>query len=312
MFKWATPYGETYPTEINVSHAQHGELLCERMPIQNWLDPLRTAILPAGVQGIPPRATSGFDLPYLFEKPTQAQINRGALGWFGGIREIDVLDAQQTGLPQLSVEELMALTIGPYQVSQARSYLDRMHVATTNEHHSIPGNYVNHATYHLDCEGGLRNRRVRGYVFNQIQPPAMFYGTWHGNAAPHQNMPWEPVRILIVPDILSRHQAGTKYCAVIAYVPMHLNVQHQTPGRTSANTHRIKMWACGPRTGNGCPIGTRTVSPCSHATTALYAGCVVAHNPAIHKTTHRRIAAMDPGTSLPIQHSTEIVSGLHS
>ena len=70
------------------------------------------------------------------------------------------------------------------------------------------------------------------------------------------------------------------------------------------------MWVCGPRTRNGCPIGARTVSPCSHATTALYAACLVAHNPAAHATTHRRISVLDPGSTLPMQHSEEVVAGL--
>ena len=72
---------------------------------------------------------------------------------------------------------------------------------------------------------------------------------------------------------------------------------------------RIKAVCCGPSTANYCPVGARTVSPCSHGAAALFGGCVLANNPGLFKTTHRNVNVIDPGSGLPLQYAVDTIAG---
>ena len=72
---------------------------------------------------------------------------------------------------------------------------------------------------------------------------------------------------------------------------------------------RIKAVCCGPSQANMCPVGARTVSPCSHGAASLFAGCVLAHNPGLFKTTHRDLNMLDPGSGLPMQYAEDVIAG---
>ena len=74
-------------------------------------------------------------------------------------------------------------------------------------------------------------------------------------------------------------------------------------------TMRIKAVCCGPSTANYCPVGARTVSPCAHGGAALFAGCVLPHQPHLFNSTHTTLNMVDPGSGLPMQYAVDTVAG---
>ena len=94
------------------------------------------------------------------------------------------------------------------------------------------------------------------------------------------------------------------------YVPTTVPVvNHNWMGYREIPTSRIKAICCGPSTANYCPVGARTVSPCSHSATCLYVGCYLAANPQQFRTTHSSLNMIDPGSKLPMQHGVDLHAG---
>ena len=130
-----------------------------------------------------------------------------------------------------------------------------------------------------------------------------------GNYDPARFGPWESSRILLVPDIHSKHKSRTFYKVAIMYVPTTLPVQHNWMGyRQPQTTGRIKAVCCGPSLANYCPVGSRTVAPCAHGATILFAGCCVAANPLLYKSTHTTMNIMDPGRGLPVDYARDLLT----
>ena len=83
-------------------------------------------------------------------------------------------------------------------------------------------------------------------------------------------------------------------------------------GYRQQSTARIKAVCCGKSQGNSCPVGARTVSPCSHGATVLFAGCCVATNPQLFTSTHSTLNMLDPGSGLPLGYAVDIFDGVKS
>lgn len=194
----------------------------------NWLDPMRWG----------PVCPLHRDP---FVRPTAAQlaIGWGVRGGVGGVRVVNVLNPAQTGFGPLSIEGLKELGTGPYLVNLARSYLTSYRV---NAVQNQP--YINLQGYHNSRRQG--NIFMLGYVFDQLLPPGNWFGTWHGCQAPNRKY-WEPVRIITIPKLTSRYKSNCDHTVVLAYVPDNLPVRNPTPGFTSPELHRVKMYICGPR-----------------------------------------------------------------
>ena len=139
------------------------------------------------------------------------------------------------------------------------------------------------------------------YIFEQLNPP--------GNYDPVRFGPWEGVWILLVPELPSKHRGGKEYKVVIMYVPTSRPVMHNWMGYREPSTSRIKAVCCGPSRHDSCPVGARTVSPCSHGATVLYAGCYLASNPQQFVSTHSRVNMLDPGSGLPVQYTQDLLTG---
>ena len=93
------------------------------------------------------------------------------------------------------------------------------------------------------------------------------------------------------------------------YVPEGQPVVHNWMGYRQVEAARIKAVCCGPSRANNCPVGARTVAPCAHGGAVLYAGCVLANNPQLFRTTHKRVNMVDPGSGLPLQYALDTVAG---
>ena len=145
-------------------------------------------------------------------------------------------------------------------------------------------------------------QNVPCYIFDQHNPPV--------NYDPARFGPWEPVRVLMVPEIPSKHTGNKQYKVVIMYVPTSMPiVVNNWMGYRQYETIRIKAVCCGPSQANCCPVGDRTASPCSHGGACLFAGCCLAHNPQLYKSTHSTLNMMDPGTGLPVQYHVDLLAG---
>ena len=190
------------------------------------MDPLRT--------GFP----SPFLRPDIFAWPNRVELRQGWRG-LGGVRLVNLMNVQQTGFPQLSLQELQEMCGGPYLLSLAPSYLTSMRANTAR---NMP--YLNLQAWHANHS--MVNAHLPAFLFDQMLPPANWFGTWTGCTAPN-TLPWEPVRILCLPRILSRYRANCNHTVVIAYVPNQLPLRTPTIGLSSPSLQRLKMWICGPR-----------------------------------------------------------------
>ena len=139
------------------------------------------------------------------------------------------------------------------------------------------------------------------YIFQQLLPPT--------NYDPNRFGPWEPVNIMLVPEIPSKHKSDREYKVVIMYVPTSQPLVYSWMGYRQYDTARIKAVCCGPSTANGCPVGARTVAPCSHGAAVLLAGCCISNNPQLYKSTHKEVNIMDPGSGLPLQYAADLLAG---
>ena len=65
-------------------------------------------------------------------------------------------------------------------------------------------------------------QRIPCYIFRQNNPP--------GNYDPLRFGQWEPVNVMLVPEIPSKHTAAKEYKVLIMYVPTSMPVQHNWMG----------------------------------------------------------------------------------
>lgn len=158
-------------------------------------------------------------------------------------------------------------------------------------------------TFDLHCSSSQVPRNVVCYIFRQQDPPTNYDARRFG--------PWEPVNILFVPEIPSKHTGSRHYKVCVMYVPTSqpILVNNNWMGYRQYSAARIKAVCCGPSQANYCPVGARTVSPCAHGGAVLFAGCLLAHNPQIFKTTHSSLNMMDPGNGQPLQYAADLLTG---
>ena len=146
-------------------------------------------------------------------------------------------------------------------------------------------------------------QNIPGYIFRQNQAPVNYDAERFG--------PWEPVNILLVPELPSKHHGGKEYKVVLMYVPSSLPVQNNWMGYRG-NASRLKAICCGPSKSNACPAGARTVSPCAHSATVLFYGCCLMNSPHLFKSTHSTVNIVDPGSRLPLQYEIDIMTGSYN
>ena len=143
------------------------------------------------------------------------------------------------------------------------------------------------------------------YIFRQEQPPLNYDQARFG--------PWQPVTVMLVPEIQSKHKRSTQYKVVVMYVPTSTPiVHHNWMGYRDHESSRIKAVCCGKSAANSCPVGARTVSPCSHGAFALFAACCVATNPQLFNSTHTTLNMLDPGNGLPLAYAADLFAGKYS
>ena len=64
--------------------------------------------------------------PDLYKVPTQNELNAGMIWW------VNLLDPQETQLPQFDMGHLHVITGGPYQTSLTNSYVTAIQVIITS------------------------------------------------------------------------------------------------------------------------------------------------------------------------------------
>ena len=290
VYEYGVPYEEKYETLPFISHGDHGRMAILRFWRVNWL--------------ASDRFLGQFLRANIFRSPSRAEVQLGFLGRLGNLRGVNVMNAGQTGLVALTVPELMEFCLGYSSIKIAKGILsDLVH----RQQQNAP--YLGMANYVAGRQGPLLN--LEAWVFDQYQQPGNWQlpAGWHGVAGGvPQGLGWENVRLLLV-KIPSRHRSQTEYSVVIAYVPANRAVRHQDPTLHAGPSHHIKMWCCGPRTKGHCPVGARTVKPCTHVLAVLYAGCVLAHNPNMWHSTNHDSVVLHPGTTMPQQYSGDLLAG---
>ena len=113
-----------------------------------------------------------------------------------------------------------------------------------------------------------------------------------------------------MPEIPSKHKGDREYKVVIMYVPTSQPIlRYNWMGFRQYQVARLKAVCCGPSNANCCPVGARTVAPCSHGAACLFAGCVLSNNPQMFKSTHKEVNMMDPGSGLPLQYAADLLAG---
>ena len=288
---FANPAAEVYELPVNVSHADIGRQMLDRLETVNWLDPLRTG------------APSPFTRPNLFSRPTQLELRQALLQQNRGVRLVDCLDHNRTHFPQLTPAELNEFCTGPYLADLAPSYVSSYRFKELERNPA----YLNLANYHQDRR--QLSQSIEGWMFDQILPPNNWNGVWPGTIIPN-TIPWQPVRILVVPGIPSRYTASLSHTVVIAYVPDNWPLVSPAPGYKSQASQRVQMYVCGPRVPGKCKTGARTSSCCAHVAAAVYICGVLAHNPGLFRTKWRNINYVDAGR--PTAYTTDILTGLAS
>ena len=259
----------------------------DRIEVLNWLDPLRSS--------------GQLHRQNPFALPTQAELR---LGWRnrGGVRVVNCLNTGQTQFPRLTLDDLRELGAGPYLLKLARSYLTsyRVNVAQNLA-------YLNLDTYHADRS--QPNMYIQGFIFDQQQVPVNWYGIWGGTTTPNVK-PWEPLRIIMLPRLPSRYKSNCDHTVLVAYVPQNLPLLRRTPGLTSPDLQKVKMWICGPRTLGKCKAGSRTFTCCAHVMACLYTCGFLAYNPGLWRTAWRSYNFLDAGAAAG--YNRDLLTGLYS
>ena len=219
---------------------------------------------------------------------------------------INCLNQVITDFPQMTMTELTELCAGPYLPSLVNSYVTLYRCRELDRNNNP---YVNLEQYHNDRR--LLSQQFEGWIFDQIEPPGNWYGVWGGMNLPN-TIPWQPCRILTLPNIPSRYVAREAHTVVIAYVPEQWPLVTPAPGFISAANQRILMYICGPRVRGKCKSGARTSSCCSHVATAAYICGLLSHNPAVYHSTWREINYVDAGAGQSEAHTADLFAGLAS
>ena len=218
---------------------------------------------------------------------------------------VNVLNHRQTGFPALTEPMMHELCGGPYLVHLARSYITSYRVQQVQNNP-----YVNLPLHHQ--HNSQLPGFIAGWIFDQQVPPANWHGVWPGCSEPPHNhgnrQPWEPVRILVIPNVPSRYQSASSHTVILAYVPDHLPLLHPTRGLISPEIQRLKMWLCGPRLVGRCKAGARTVFCCAHVATGVAAAGVWSHNPGLFRTSWRLINNLD--SAMETGHARDVIAGL--
>ena len=287
---FGTPVSEKYELPPFVSHADIGKQLLARLELRNWLDEF--------VTGLP----SPFDRRNLFAKPTLVELRNGFLHP-GGVRLLNALDPNQTHFPVLDKATLNEFCAGPYLADLAPSYIS----AYRHKELERTQAYLNLANYH----GSRRqlSQYIEAWSFDQVRQTRNWFGIWPGASAAN-TLPWQPVRILVLPNLPSRYTARESHSVILAYVPDNWPLVSPALGfRTQAN-QRIQMFLCGPRQPGKCKVGARTVNGCAHVATAVHICGVLAHDPTMFRTRWRNINYLDARRGRAPAHTTELLAGL--
>ena len=114
---------------------------------------------------------------------------------------VNLMDPNVTLLPQFTEELLIDLCSGPYQVGLARGYSSAYQVEDTIAAQGAGGGYVNPDQFNTNSNIMLNN--IPAYLFDQNIPP---FG-WD----PNRFGPFEPFRVVVIPEIPSRYRSGRLY-----------------------------------------------------------------------------------------------------
>ena len=114
-----------YPLAPGVTYADHGRDLLSRLTKENSL---------CSTKGL------GFLRRNPFAIPTQRELNTGI------VRVANLLDPDQTELARLTVEELIGITLGPFQVETSREYITGIQEEDVLA--AQQGNYVDPVNFH--------------------------------------------------------------------------------------------------------------------------------------------------------------------
>ena len=281
----------SYPLPEGVTRTSIGEKLVGRVPLRNYLCPYVYDITwerEAQWNGNGLRPTLHTSV-----RNAERAINGGVM------HEGNLLDPYFTGLPRLILDNevpdrqlalINELCCGPFLLRRAPAYIQNV------QHRQVQGQQVgNRQAYNQ-----LRQQRpnhVPCFYFDQLIAPA----NWPNH------LPWQPIRILTVPNIPSQYKSNENganlHSTIISYVPiapvpMAPNqtwpVLYPDPLTISEPLQRIQMWLCGPRERNQCRLGARTVVPEVHVTTSIMMGCVCAYNPNLYNPRHMEVNLIDP------------------
>ena len=107
IFNHGTPYSYKYPTANTDTYLNHGNDIRRRIELENPLSSL------SGVQWSRD----------IFSRPQGVnQVTRNGQP----IVRVNLLNPQETGMPQVLPEELSSVTLGSYQPGLVRSYVTNM------------------------------------------------------------------------------------------------------------------------------------------------------------------------------------------
>ena len=286
MYEVATPHTEVYSLPAGTTYGDIARTTLQRLSKLNWLDPLRMV--------------GPFIRRNLFSRPTLPQLRQGIMGQLGNVRLIDALNPVATEFPKISPDELHELTGGGYLASLCRNYL------ASYRHNEVARlQYLNLTHYYQALEAPINH--MESWMLDQNAAPNNWHGLWN-NTSPNTT-PWVNVRILTIPNIPSRYQASRGHTVVLAYVPVSQPMSAaaaRATGFKSPNLQRLQMYCCGPRNLSGCKVGARTATCCAHVATAVCAAGIIAYNP-VYSNPNKRLAYLDPGTTLPSAYTRDIL-----
>ena len=122
---------------------------------------------------------------------------------------VNILDQHATLLPQFGEEFLIDMCSGPYQVSLASGYGSAYQVEDTIAQQGPGGGYINPQNFHNVAQQMPAD--IPGYFYDQHMQP----GGWDAN----RFGPFEPFRILVIPEIPSRYRSGQDYKVLMIFWP---------------------------------------------------------------------------------------------
>ena len=122
------PYHLKYSLVPGVTYADHGRDLLNRLLKENVLCSTKGLV---------------FLRPDLYKLPTPRELRDGT------VRVANLMNQGQTGLPTLSIEMIMGITLGPLSASNSPAYVSE--IQEENVLAAIQGNYVDIPDFHLQA-----------------------------------------------------------------------------------------------------------------------------------------------------------------